>query len=290
MRPRKRKPQRQPLHRPARVSILYRLCWPVAKGHAKRVAQMANHLANGHPSPTSPAPGPDRRDSPHDFCFYLHIGQCLHCSMLLRARRRHNPIHPQILHHLSVMVECVRNAEPSKRSARRKPGSGVLITSNTLAGVSVAIALCANANEPASAATTSSFLVSVDSAFTSTSGFSPLQRAVEIVGLRHVRRLLRKRPHRCEFGLLPRHKDRLARSEIELVRRHRLHRAHHLALNKAQLRIERIRRSRNRPGRRPASPRYPPAPSRQVSSGPTNNTLPSSESALQSSEVKSRPS
>ena len=84
----------------------------------------------------------------------------LRARPLPRARRRHNPIHPQILHHLPIVIVGVRDREPASVDSRLEPRLRHSSTSNALAAVSVAIALCPNANEPASAATTSSFFVS----------------------------------------------------------------------------------------------------------------------------------
>ena len=42
--------KRQPLHQRTVVTIPDRVCWPVPKGRAQRIAQMTDHLANGHRS------------------------------------------------------------------------------------------------------------------------------------------------------------------------------------------------------------------------------------------------
>ncbi len=70
----------------------------------------------------------------------------------------------------------------------------------------------------------------------------PDYRVEGVVRLRHMSCLLTKRSHRLELCHLARHKDRRAGSKAKLLRWHRLHRTHHLALNQTQLRIERLRR------------------------------------------------
>src|SRR3984885_5329798 len=161
-------------------------------------------------------------------------------QLLLGACRRHNAVHPQVLHHLTIVIIPVGRGKSGNCSPRAEPvdrldGDKCIFCRdgcNRLVRVDERCFQCSHR-----------FVLRRN-------GADCLQVAVrlnaapaekEVVRLRQVRHLCRKGAHGIELRRLASSKDALCRRETVLIGWHSLRRAHHLELHHGEQTVHRFR-------------------------------------------------
>src|ERR1700733_9897670 len=161
-------------------------------------------------------------------------------QLLLGACRRHNAVHPQVLHHLTIVIIPVGrcksgNRNPRAESVDRLDGDKCIFCRdgrNRLVRIDERCFQCSHR-----------FVLRRN-------GADCLQVAVrlnaapaekEVVRLRQVRHLCHKGAHGIELRRLARSKDALRRRETVLIGWHSLRRAHYLELHHGEQTVHRFR-------------------------------------------------